>query len=488
MDRRAFLRIAGISTAGVGLLGAGGYSGYRRIASGPIARRGQTRFVSRPDLIPPQLTVTRVSAAASRGLLFTTPALAGAQQGPMIFDNHAEAVWIKPLSGVQATNFRVQVFKGEPVLTWWEGTIKLPGGYGMGTYVIADSSYNELARVQAGNGARGDLHDFVITPEGTALMTVYRIEPADLSSVGGSATGTILESMVQEVDIATERVIFEWRSHDHVDLTESYRTPTPGAPFDYFHVNSIDVDADRNLLVSARHTWTVYKLDRQTGKIMWRLGGKFSDFAFGPGARFAGQHDVNRQSNGTVTVFDDGDDGETRFEESSRGITLNVDESSMTATLLRQDVHPGDLHSQSQGSMGVLANGNAFVGYGSLPNITEFDPIGRVVFDARLPAGTQSYRSYRFPWVASPTDKPAVGVLATPLGHTQVYVTWNGATEVAKWSFLAGQSPDSLQVVGSAPRHGFETMHTMPGPVAFVAAAAHDATGTLLGTSDAVHT
>ncbi|MHB1486611.1 MAG: arylsulfotransferase family protein [Acidimicrobiales bacterium] len=488
MDRREFLRIAGIGTAGVGLVGAGGYSGYRRITARPTVRRGQTSFVSRPDLTPPRLTVTRASAATAHGLVFTTPALAGAQQGPMIFDNQAEAVWIKPLSGVHATNFRVQVYQGEPVLTWWEGTIELPAGYGMGTYVIADSSYKELARVQAGNGAQGDLHEFVITPQGTALMTVYRTEPADLSALGGPATGTILESMVQEVDIATGRVVFEWRSHDHVDLTESYRTPTAGVPFDYFHVNSIDVDTDDNLLVSARHTWTVYKLDRQTGKIMWRLGGKNGDFTLGPGVRFAGQHDVNRQLDGTITVFDDGDDGETRFEESSRGITLNLDESSMTATLLRQDVHPGDLHSHSQGSMRVLANGNAFVGYGSLPNITEFDPVGRVVFDAHLPAGAQSYRSYRFAWVAKPVDKPAVGVLATPLGHTQVHVSWNGATEVANWTFLAGQSPGSLQVVGSAPRHGFETMHRVPGPVAFVAVAAHDATGELLGTSDPVQT
>ena len=78
----------------------------------------------------------------------------------------------------------------------------------------------------------------------------------------------------------------------------------PRAPFDYAHTNSVNLDTDGDFLMSARNTWTIYKIDRETGNIRWRLGGKNSTFRLPPAARFAWQHDAHRRSDGAITVFD----------------------------------------------------------------------------------------------------------------------------------------------------------------------------------------
>ena len=146
--------------------------------------------------------------------------------------------------------------------------------------------------MHAGNGLNADAHEFLISPEDTALITIYNVLPHDLSSVGGSSSGQLIEGVVQEIDVASGNVIFEWHSLDHVGIAESY-LPSPtssGAPWDYFHLNAVSIDDDGNLLLSARHTSTVYKIDRRTGTVIWRLGGKRSDFNLGPGVRFWYQH------------------------------------------------------------------------------------------------------------------------------------------------------------------------------------------------------
>ena len=280
----------------------------------------------------------------------------------MILDNDGQPVWLCPVRGEEkdAMDFKVQRYRGEPVLTWWEG---VHTGYGQGEYLILDNSYREVARVRAGNGYDGDHHEFLITPEDTALFTIYHKVPMDLSSVGGPKEGTVLDGIVQEVDIETGEVLFEWHSLEHVGLDESELR------YDYFHVNAIDVDHDSNLLISSRNTSAVYKVDRRTGKILWRLGGKSSDFEMGEGARFAYQHDVRRCPNGTVTMFDNRDKG---MNEQSRGITLKLDEDAMTAVLLREYTHPKKPFAIFQGSVQTLPDGNVFVGWGSAPYLSEF--------------------------------------------------------------------------------------------------------------------
>ncbi len=283
LTRRELLRSAGLGVAGLTLTGALGEITTRALAShapGPPTAPG---WRTRPDLRIPALTVNRSEPGVSSDPIFIAPYNApDAQAGAVIVDNRGEPIWENPLAGMVTTNFRVQSYRGSPVLTWWEGSIEL--GHGVGEYVIADARYRTVRRVQAARGLHGDLHEFVITPEDTALLTSYVVEDADLSSVGGSPKGTIQDAVFQEIDLASDRVLLEWHSLEHIALEESY-SPV-GADWDFFHVNSVGLDGDGSLLVSARSTHTVYKLDR-SGAVLWRLGGKRSDFAMGPGSAFA---------------------------------------------------------------------------------------------------------------------------------------------------------------------------------------------------------
>ena len=176
------------------------------------------------------------------------------------------------------------------------------------------------------------------------------------------------------------------------------------ANWDFFHINSVDLDDDGNLLVSSRSMQTIYKLDR-SGQILWRLGGKSSDFEIGPGANFAWQHDARRQPDGTFTVFDNG--ATPAVEKLSRGLILDVDEQAMTSTLLHQYTHPKIL-AASQGSVQLLENGNVFVGWGEIPHVSEFRRSGEMVFDAELGEKYESYRAFRLPWSGLPAEAPAL--------------------------------------------------------------------------------
>ena len=258
-------------------------------------------------LPPPHLIVLHRSPLDAPGYVFVAPKEGrGYQVGPEIADDKGRPVWFHRVPYV-ATDFRVQRYRGNPVLTWWQG-IGLGGGQ-PGVGYIADRSYHVIATVHGGNGLDAGGHEFVLTPQGTALVTIYHGVPYDLSSLGGPKNGTVLEGVVQEIDIATGRVIFEWHSLDHVPLDESYAPVPPDEPYDYFHINAVNLDNDGNLLISGRATWTVYKVDRQTGQILWRLGGKHSDFSFGQLARFVGQHDPLPAGENTIRLFDNETDG-----------------------------------------------------------------------------------------------------------------------------------------------------------------------------------
>ncbi len=436
------------------------------------------KWHTRPDLRIPALTVVHSEGTASTHPIFIAPYNAPVGQvGAVIVDNDGQPIWENPLAGKVTTNFRVQRYRGEPVLTWWEGLIEY--GHGVGEYVIADASYRTVRRVQAARGLRGDLHEFVITPRDTALLTSYVITGADLSSVGGSRKGTIQDAIFQEIDLASGRVLLEWHSLDRIPLEESY-APVE-ANWDFFHINSIDVDGDGNLLISSRSTHTVYKLDR-SGAILWRLGGKSSDFEMTAGSNFAWQHDARRQPDGTLSLLDNG--ATPAVEKLSRGLILDVDEQAMTATLLRQYTHPKIL-SGSQGNVQLLGNGNVFVGWGEVPHVSEFDYSGRMLFDAVLGEKYQSYRAFRLPWTGLPAEAPAIAVAEHGRQQT-VYASWNGATEVRTWQLLAGGPTGDLEPVASTRSVGFESaLHTAStGP--HFAVQALDGSGTPLGRSNIV--
>ena|SRR5215208_512519 len=445
----------------------------------PVPPKGVWSFRSRPDLSPAAIEVTRRAQGTSFGYIFVALKEGAGEHGPMIVDDQGQLVWYSKYRS--ARDFKVQRYRGRPVLSWWEG--RVVAGHGVGEYVIFDRSYREIARVRAGNGYRGDLHEFLITPENTALITAYEAVRMDLSAIGGPVDGRVWEGIAQEVDIETGRVLFEWHSLEHIRLDESYVEPPqdPAYLYDYFHINSIDVDDDGDLIVSARNTWSVYKIDHNTGEVLWRLGGKRSDFEMGYNTRTAFQHDARRQD-GTITIFDNGA-GPRQVHDQSRAVVVGLNEEEMSATLVRAYGSPEGLLATSQGNAQLLPDTNVFVGWGSEPFISEFSYDGELLLNGRFPPDGESYRAFRFPWSGHPADDPAVAVERGPNEKVKLYASWNGATEVASWEVLAGERPGRLEPLGSVPRDGFETAMLARTSDPYFAVRAKERSGRVLGIS-----
>jgi hypothetical protein len=440
-----------------------------------------------PDaaLSPPPITVLKSSRHVARGFVFVAPKITGTgvtgSQGPEIVDDRGRAVWFQPVASAdqQITDFRVQRYRGEPVLTYWLGSSHTGAGHGEGVDYVLDQSYRVVATVKAANGLDADSHEFHLTPRNTALITVYHAVPYDLSAVGGPANGQVFDGIVQELDVATGRVLFEWHSLDHVALDESH-SPVPtaaGTVYDYFHINAVNVDDDGNLLISARNTWAAYKLDRRTGRVIWRLAGKKSDFELGTGVAFAWQHNPIADGFHTVRIFDN----ESNIGP-SRVIWVRHDERDHTASLVREFIHPDKLSAPSQGNSQALDNDDTFIGWGATGRFSEIDANGNLLFDASVPTGYDTYRAYRSEWVGRPATRPTA-TLEQGEGTTTVHAVWNGATEVARWVVLGGGDRGVLWPIGEGAWNGLDTKITVKGTPARVKVIAFDAFGRILGGS-----
>jgi hypothetical protein len=455
-----------------------------------IERVALQRYLTRRDLTPPAIKVVS-STTPTPGLVFLAPKRAGAQAGPLIVDDRGETVWSAPQTGTDvAADLRVQTYDGEPVLTWWEG--QSTEGRGVGELVIVDGNYREVVRLETGNGRDADFHEFRLTDEGTALLIAYGREPADLSAIGGPQRGFEFESFVQEVDIATGEVLMEWSAGDHVPVSDTFselserEDGSEDRPLDWFHANSVAPGPDGTLLVSARNTHTIYAIDRATGELRWRLGGKSSDIAMGAGTEFLWQHDAQWRGGNRVSLFDN--HASTTGGGPSRALVLDVDARARTAALVTEVRHPDRLSAGTQGNTQVLPDGGLFVGWGSEGHMTEFSATGDVVFDATF-APADSYRAYRFEWEGQPTDPPDVVVrpVDDQARQLDVAVSWNGATEVATWRVLAGDDADELEPVAEVGKDGFETTIRIE-RATVVAVEALDASGEILDRSETTTT
>lgn len=432
-----------------------------RVLQDAFAHAGDVHaFVSRPDLKPPRLTAT---LGAVDDFVFLAPSSGPGARGAMIADGRGEVVWFHPVKkGSTVTDFKMQRLHGKPVLTWWEGTIT--DGLGDGHWVVVDSSYRQLFTLRAARGLPGDLHEFQITPEGTALVTTNELVRWQ--------QGHVVGGVVQELALPSGRLVRDWHSLAHVPVSETAIAAKPGPRFDYFHVNSVDVDSDGDLIVSGRNVWAVYRIDRHSGRVLWRLGGKRSTFALGPGVRFYWQHDARHHAGGRLSIYDDG--AAPAREPHSRAIVVKLDLRRKRATLEHAYYHrPQTVLAHYMGNAQLLPNGNMFVGWGGSPYVTEFAPDGSIVFDAALPYGGQSYRAFRFPWAGRPALPPDLAASAGAL-----YASWNGATGVASWRLYEDGKPTAV-----APRTGFETRLTPSPATRSAAVAALDAAGNELARS-----
>jgi len=432
----------------------------------------------------PILSVTHPAKGVARGYVFVAQKGGdkGTAGGPLIVDNQGRVRWYHQLTEpLQATDFRVQTFRGKPVLTWWQGHSN-KAGVGQGEYEVFDTSYRKIASVKAvGDGLEGDLHEFQLTPRGTAYITAYHEVPADLRSVGGPKDGWIYDSVVQEIDVASGRLVFQWHSLGHVPLADSLeanhepaRHATKKRPLDYFHVNSVADAPGGRILISARNTSTIYELARD-GSIVWRLGGKHSDFGPPSAVRFFYQHNARLHPGNLLTLFDNG--AIPKSEPYTRPLELQLEPKTHRAKVVKVFAHPEKLLSPYEGNLQLLADGGAFVGWGGIRRVTEFTGDGTVRFELKLPFG-DTYRGYRSTWEGHPSNPPAVAVD----GDT-VYASWNGSTDVASWQVLAGSDPAHLKQIASAPWNGLETAIPVQTSAKLVAARALDRSGTTIGTS-----
>ena len=326
-------------------------------------------------------------------------------------------------------------------MTYWLGA--MVSGHGEGNYYLFDQSYRQVAEVRAGNGYQGDLHEFRLTSRGTALLTAYGTAHAEITSsevVGGAHYGPYFYGIAQEVDVATGRVLMQWRSDEHVPLAASHDVPPDSAAnsWDYFHINSIEVDPDDgNLIISGRNCWAFYKVHRHTGEVLWRCGGRDSDFRMGPGTTFRFQHHVVPHGRGVFTVFDN-EGGPPQEESQSRGLVLHVDERHRRVRFLRALHHRPGVYSSALGSVQKLDHGGIFMGWGVSTWFT--DTTGTAgscsTRGSNRSASTPTGRS-RTAGAAARTGRRRSRPSA-PVDRVTVYVSWNGATVHRSWQVLGG--------------------------------------------------
>jgi hypothetical protein len=445
------------------------------------------QFVSRPELKPPVVSVSTNTSTHAPGDIFLAPYAGPGQYGPMILNEDGELVWFKPVPhGARAADLRVQEYDGQPVLTWWQDPLLYGGRHDAGV-VIANSSYKDIQIVRAGNGYQPDLHAFQITPRGTAVFTVYDAIRCDLHPYGGPREGALADTVLQEIDLKTGLVRYEWHALDHVAFSDSYMPIAGGStvksPWDYFHIN-VAARYGQNLLVDSRNTWAAYYIDGHTGQILWRVGGKQSSFKMGPNSRPAWQHDARLGPEDTISFFDNG--ATPAVHPQSRAIVLRLNTQNMTATLLSSFHHPSPLVVPSQGDFQPQPDGNWFVGWGQEPYFSEFSPEGQVLFDAHLPRLYQSFTALKFPWSGQPTEPPRIAVRPGAHGGIVVYASWNGATALTSWRLLAGAGPSALAPVTTVPRNGFETTIATSTMQPYLAVQGLGAEGDVLGTSTVI--
>ena len=382
-------------------------------------------------------------------------------------------------------------------------------GFSRGHGIIMDKHYRTVKVIEAyGAGTSSDMHEFKMTPysDGTSvLMTVYQPRQYDLTThpkfnVKGGM-GWIAEGVFQEIDIETGRLLFEWRSLDHIDPGEVWTWPhstdtsgdgtTEWHPWDYFHLNSIDKNREGDYLLSARHSCAIYKISGKDGSIIWRMGGSKPDFeqtnfifSYQHHARWISENDTHS----VISFYDNGANGFNFSSQHSHGLIVEIDHMAKKATMLKKWGAPessGGVRAGSQGSMQILEDGNIHIGWGEKAFFSEHTPDGIPVMYGKLAkpiSGVPSYRSGKYNWTGVPLTKPALWTFSKyGMGKMAFYVSWNGATEVRSWNFFTSESSSGpWTYVGNEEKIGFETLFWSTDSAGWAYAQALDARGRVL--------
>jgi hypothetical protein len=504
--------IAALGVAGACVLGPLAVSAHAAAPIGAFTTKGAYSFVSAPGLHPPKLRTdvkTQTSKLADGYFLLdnfpnlTATGNMTGEGGPLILDSKLQPVWVFPIgTDVTSTNLRQQTYNGKPVLTWWKGVVTNTGASTSGEVDIVDQHYRNVATIKATAPWIISVHDAVISG-GNIWVTVYRNVPGqDLSALGGSASAVVYDSGVQEYNIKTGKLLYTWDALNpggtpNIPLSESEQPAPPaaapaGTPWDAYHINSIQLLPGNQMLVSMRNTWAAYLINTKTNQTIWTLGGKASSFNVAANAAFAWQHDVQLLPHNQVSLFNDnccaitGPGVFAKPNGASGGLILTLNTAGHTASLASSYTHKNRLLDPAfLGSMNVLPNGNALVGWGSQPYFSEYSKTGRLLLDAVWPGKDLSYRAlFSGNWVGTPYFPPS-GAARRSKGKVTVYASWDGATQVTSWKVLAGSNPNHLPVVATKAKSGFETAIALAKGAKVYKVQAFDAKGHLLRTSKA---
>ncbi|OCT53951.1 Arylsulfotransferase [Cladophialophora carrionii] len=536
------LLVAALAIPGSWLGGGNGVTGFEFNAY-DLGLQGiypRHRFHS-VDFEAPKPKITRWDSRCNDGNLLLTPrgpSVQGKARGPTMLDARGNLIWAGNDEFEQVINLNVQKYKGEDYLTFWTKVKKNKHRHknkdkGKGkkkdkdhnkedhggdeinayakhpriSYVMLNSSYEVAHRIYPhGKGYKGDSHEFQITPQGTALITIYHKHKVDCTQLGLGKSCWIQDGLFQEIDIETGDLVFEWRATDHVSMLDVFSSPnrkdgygtSKKDAFDFFHLNSVDKLESGDYIISARYMHAVVCISGKTGEILWQLGGKHNDFRDLNGATdFAWQHHVRWQGNNTISLFDNHANNVFHKPSSqSKGMIIKLDLENMTASVVQTFVHPDEILNVSQGSVQVIAeSGNVLVGFGNSPTYIEYAPDGQVLCSAHfaphiafeiLDFGlVKSYRVFKRPWVGRPNTVPDVKVKSG-----RMYVSWNGATEVSSWRLERAGARDAhddeFVTIQELERDGFETSFGLDKVGGFVRIAALDSARTAMAYSAVV--
>ncbi|HEX4437218.1 MAG TPA: arylsulfotransferase family protein [Solirubrobacteraceae bacterium] len=453
-------------------------------------------FKSEPSLRPPTIKVNTADPSLE-GDFFLDPLPSptihvGAKllefetvgpNGLMILDPQGRLRWWDQLPPEEiGADLQLTSYEGKTDIAWWQGRVT-EAAYGLGEGIIANSSYEPVAHIKTGNGLAADIHELDVTPQGTAFLDAYELECLPTCSESSPPT---IDGVVQEIDIHTGLVMWEWHALGHVALTET-EVPPNGGVWDPYHLNSIQQLPEHRLLVSMRDTSGVYDIDQDSGAINWQIAGKSSSYTMKKHTVFHFQHDARLEGKNLnfLTMF--ADEAGPPVYGTSRGLKLKIAHGKVS--LVHQYPRPTFTVAVSEGSMQVMRHGDAVVGFGSSQAFSEFakggesDKRGQLLFDAELPKGDGSYRVLRFPWESEPSTSPAIDAERQSPSEVAVYASWNGATKVTSWEVLAGTDAEALTPVASAPWAGFETQIEVPGTATAFEVRALDKNGKVLAVS-----